>query len=194
MNEVVRFLAEHDASPELEQFASRYRSLSALWENCPRVDWLLWILEVLHHNNRRELRLYACWCARNFWSFMDERSRAAVTTAERFARNDATKQELNTAQYAAVKAAKEATFKGDKLAAWIAWIACATTMFPSMEAVKHVLQRTGMALREMSSVRQNSAWAHFLSEQTDRLREQIANPFSSTRADTGFDMRSQALK
>jgi hypothetical protein len=194
VNEVVCFLAEHGASGELEEFAAKYRSLIALWEQCPRVEWLLWMLEKLKHRNRRELRLFACWCARSFWPLMgDERSRCALVTSERFARGDATKVELQSAQYAAVKAAKDATLHGDKAAAWAAWIACAAAMHPSLEAAKHVVQRSAMALRETSAQYRTAPWARMVAQQPDRLREIMANPFNSTRADSGYDTRHDAL-
>ena len=61
-----------------------------------------------------ELRLWGCWCIRNtpinggkaVWDLLtDERSRKAIEVAERFARNEATREELAAAWAAAWNAA-----------------------------------------------------------------------------------------
>jgi hypothetical protein len=70
-----------------------------------------------------ELRLWGCWCIRNtpinggkvVWDLLtDERSRKAIEVAERFARNEATREEL-AAAWAAAWAASAA-----RAAAWAA--------------------------------------------------------------------------
>ena len=69
-----------------------------------------------------ELRLWACWCIRNtsisggrtVWDLLsDPRSRNAVETAERFARGEATREELAAAWAAAGDAAGK--FQADEL-------------------------------------------------------------------------------
>lgn len=48
-----------------------------------------------------ELRLWACWCVRQYWHLLtDDRSRTAVDVAERFARGEATREELAAANAA----------------------------------------------------------------------------------------------
>lgn len=55
------------------------------------------------------LRLWACWCVRRVWPLLaDERSRQAVIVAERFARGEATLDELSAAWSAAESAAESA--------------------------------------------------------------------------------------
>src|SRR5574340_1558441 len=87
------------------------------WQNCPRSDWMIWLLYELNYSDERVLRLYACWCAREtplsdgrrVWDLMTyERSRAAVEVAERFATGEATLKELRAASDAARAAASDA--------------------------------------------------------------------------------------
>ena len=73
-----------------------------------------------------ELRLWGCWCVRNtpisggktIWDLLtDERSRNAVEVAEKFARGEATSEQLSTAWAAAWDAAwvAAAKFQADEL-------------------------------------------------------------------------------
>ena len=80
-----------------------------------------------------ELRLWGCWCIRNtpinggkaVWDLLtDERSRKAIEVAERFARNEATREELDAARDAAWAAAS-AAWAAAKAAAWAAASAAA---------------------------------------------------------------------
>src|SRR5574340_86155 len=87
------------------------------WQTCHQSDWMVWLLNELNYSDERVLRLYACWCAREtpladgrrVWDLMtDERSRAAVEVAERFATGEATLKELRAASDAAWSAARAA--------------------------------------------------------------------------------------
>ncbi len=52
--------------------------------------------------NDKTLRLFACWCVRQVWDLLtDERSRNAVEVSEKFARGEATSEELAAARDAA---------------------------------------------------------------------------------------------
>ncbi len=74
-----------------------------------------------------ELRLWGCWCIRNtpigdgktVWDLLtDERSRNAVEVAERFARGEVTREELDAAWAAARAAARDAAGDAARAAAW----------------------------------------------------------------------------
>jgi hypothetical protein len=57
----------------------------------------------------RELRLFACWCARQVWHLLtDKRSRNAVEVAEQYANGNATEKELAGAAARAAAAAAAA--------------------------------------------------------------------------------------
>ena len=178
MNEVMKFLKEHGAGRELEMFGAGQTSLARFWRRCPNVEWLLWTLEKLHQNSLEELRLLACWCARNVWSAMsDDRSRQAVILAEQYARGQCTRPELNAGQYAAVKAAQHLTASGSPLLAWAAWTACATTLFPSLEAAKNAVRRYKRVVTEDPSVLKDSTRDFVTLSPAEKLRDLVPNPF-----------------
>jgi hypothetical protein len=71
--------------------------------------------------NDKTLRLFACWCVRQFWELLtDERSRNAVEVAEKFANGEATSEELVAARDAAWDAAGDAAGDAARDAAWSA--------------------------------------------------------------------------
>ena len=112
------FCDRFDACPEGCEFALRYATMAEVWDNCPRPDWLMWIMEQLEiPQDAKKNRLFACWCAeftpladgRTTWDLLtDERSRNAVRVALRFARDEANQDELAAAWYAAGYAAWDA--------------------------------------------------------------------------------------
>ena len=80
------------------------------WDSCLRGNWLLWIVGEAQLADDSTLRLIACDCAREVWHLLtDERSRTAVEVAERFARGEATREELDAAWAGAWAAACDAT-------------------------------------------------------------------------------------
>jgi hypothetical protein len=73
----------------------------------------------------RDWRLYAVWCARQVECHLtDPRSRAALDVAERFARGEATTEELAAARSVAIEAADAArsvAYAAAAAAAWSVW-------------------------------------------------------------------------
>jgi hypothetical protein len=55
---------------DLLQFARSYATLGQLWGDCPKPDWMIWMLKwstkhrLVLSGYDRELRLFACWAAR----------------------------------------------------------------------------------------------------------------------------------
>jgi len=79
---------------------------------------VLWV-----HDMSKELRLFACACARDVWHLLeDERSKQAVIVAEKYAKGKASRDELAAAWDAARDAAWDAAGAAARDAAWdAAW-------------------------------------------------------------------------
>ncbi len=109
------FCAATEACPAGRDWALTQPTMSDVWDNCPRVDWLLWIADKMGKKpDDRTLRRFAVWCARNTPLsdgrktgdlLTDPRSLAALEVAERFADGQATNDELDAARAAAEAAA-----------------------------------------------------------------------------------------
>ena len=113
-----QFCDETDACDDGRAFALTQQTMADVWDNCQRVDWLLWILDKLNRRpDGRTLRLFAVWCARSTPLsdgrkvgdlLTDPRSLAALEVAERYAKGNATDDELAAAWAAARDAAWDA--------------------------------------------------------------------------------------
>ena len=105
------FCAQTGACNDGRVFAARRSTMAQVWEECPRVDWLVWILNTIDApQDEKACRLYMVWCARNTplsdgrttsALLTDPRSIAALEVAERFAAGAATADELSAARSAA---------------------------------------------------------------------------------------------
>ena len=138
------------ACSEGRKFALKYQSMSEVWANCPKVDWLLWITDKTGRPDDRTLRLFAVWCARNTPLpdgrktgnlITDPRSLAALDVAERFANGTASRDELDAARAAAGDAAWAAAWDAAWAAraaawdaAWAAWAAAWAAGYAADEA------------------------------------------------------------
>ena len=103
------------ACDEAVEWAQNYKTFPAAWEACKRGDWMLW-LAARSGVDRKALVLAACACARPALKYVpkgEKRPRIAIETAERWARGDATIEDLSltsaaSAAYAAAYAAYRA--------------------------------------------------------------------------------------
>lgn len=179
MKDVMTFLSEHGAPDDLARFASRFETLETLWDNCPRTDWMLWLLEQLGPTDQKLLRLFACSCARDHWDYLtDERSRNAVEVAERFAEGKASKEELLIAKDLAGRAAQDAYVEGGWHSERIARIAWGTVITHAAAAAKHTSQDTAFFAGSRPVADSPDGWAAAMVRQTNRLRELFGNPFA----------------
>jgi len=134
---ITEFCEKHDACAEDRTWASGTgcTTMADLWKREDmRPEWREWVATRPGVLTDRELRLYACWCARQIWHLLtDERSRTAVMVAERHADGLATDAEFTAAGAAAwaawaaageAGAARSAAWAAGA-AAWAAWAAWA---------------------------------------------------------------------
>ena len=96
------FLKKHRACSEGEKWAlENCKSLSQVWTDA-KPDWLIWVATRDGVLSDSDLRLFTCWSVRRVWHLLtDPRSRNAVEVSERYARGQATQDELRAAWAAA---------------------------------------------------------------------------------------------
>jgi hypothetical protein len=169
----VQFCKETHACAGGEDFAAKHKTMAEVWDNCPRVDWLTWILDAIDApHDEKAMRLFACWCVRNtpledgrkVWDLLtDDRSRNAVAVAERFANSEATGSELHAAGAAAGDAARDAAWAAAGAAWAVAWAAAGVA---------------GAAARDVAwAAARDAAWDAAGAAQVRELRRVVPNPF-----------------
>jgi hypothetical protein len=106
---IEEFCDRHQACKEGREWALEVReNMQQVWDTA-KPEWLIWVATREGVLNDRELRLFACFCARQNWHLLtDERSRNAVKVAEKFANGEDTKDDLDAARDAAWPAARAA--------------------------------------------------------------------------------------
>ena len=171
------FCAATKACAEGRDWAVTQPTMVDVWDNCPRSEWLLWIVDAIDQRlDDRTPRLFAVWCARNTPLLdgrktddllSDPRSLAALEAAERYANGRATDAELAAAAAAAWDAAAAAA--GDAALA-AAWAAAAKAAWASAW--------------DAAAFARNAAWAAAgaagnaaRAAQADHLRTMVVNPF-----------------
>ena len=112
-------LEQFDPCSEALLWAKKHPTAAAAWKACHRGDWMLWIVGKVQcgepeSDERKRLVLCACECARlalPIWEARypsDKRVARCIETAERWARGEATINELRTARETADAAADAA--------------------------------------------------------------------------------------
>ena len=170
-----------DMLPAVEAFAKQYKRMGDVWANCPRPDWMLYILDKINESpEETDIRLFACWCARNTpigggrttWDLLtDPRSRTAIEVSERYAVGNATKEERYTAYLAAWTVADaEGSTASEKAAAWTV----DTSMSPDV-AEKVSYSAAWAAAYASHAAETFMTLAHIA--QANQLRTVVRNPF-----------------
>jgi hypothetical protein len=135
-------------------------------------DETLWIDQVLDHNGLddalwclravdgcdKEIRLYAIWCARRVQHLMtDPRSVAALDVAERYARGEASDEELSAA--------------GEAAAMWSARWAAAEAMSAALAAARWAARWSAAAAAAAARNTERAAQAEELRRVCSEMRE-----------------------
>lgn len=135
------------------------------------LDDALWALRAVPSEQAavrdRLARLYACWCVRQIWGLLtDERSRAAIGIAERYAVDEATCNELAAASNAAWGAAGAASNASDAALAATRWAAG-----DAAEAAWNAALAARNAALAAAWAAEDAAGDAALAAQTQRFRE-----------------------
>ena len=108
-------LKQLNACEEALIWVSQQKNAQQAWDDCERGDWMLWLLGKLsgkpESKKRKILVLITCECARLSLHLVPEeedRPRIAIETAEKWAKGDATIEQVKTAVNAAANAANAA--------------------------------------------------------------------------------------
>jgi len=191
----VEFCNATKACEDGVKFAEKYETMAEVWNECPRADWLLWILKAIKApTDERTYRLFAIWCARNTPLLdgrktgdllTDPRSLAALEVAERFANGAATKQELEDAWSDAELAAWSAAEAAASSAAWATASSTASSAARLAARAAAGAAASSAAWSAASSAARLAAWsaawaaagAAARKAQADEMRRLIKNPF-----------------
>jgi hypothetical protein len=121
------FLSRLDACEEAREWAEAYsRKPATAWRECPRGDWMLWLMGQFsgkpESTERKRLVLCACECARLAPPIKNEQCEQArlycLETTEQWAKDEegATIQEVRKARASAASAAYAAAYAADAAA------------------------------------------------------------------------------
>lgn len=149
------------------------------WEASPEPDMALWALEKLGYDDKRVLRLFACWSARQVWHLLnDDRSKTAVEVAERYANGEATENEKDEALDAAWAAARDND--DDWAAQAAAWTAHDDAFFAACGAAgsaawASACDTAGTDIGDGF----DAAWTAAQQAQADELRRVVGNPVAN---------------
>jgi len=111
IKKLVKKLKKLEACEEAIEWAKQHNSMAQCWRECERGDWMLWFIGKLsgqpRSRSRKKLVLTACGCARLSLKYVPKGENSplrAIQTAERYAQNEATLEEIRKAAYAAADA------------------------------------------------------------------------------------------
>ena len=114
LNDLRPALALLGACHEGREWVATQPDAATAWATCPRGDWLVWLLGALHvrgYVSRQTLVLAACACAETVLRHVpagEDLPRLAIEAARRWARGEATVEEVRAAANTAADAATRA--------------------------------------------------------------------------------------
>jgi len=115
-------------------FAQTQPDMAATWSNCPRGDWLLWLIaKKTTEADRNNLVLAACSCARHSLPIDDKRMQGCIEMTEAWTRGKATIEQVRLAHHAAYASASSSSSAAYAYAAY-AYAAHAYTAYTAYTA------------------------------------------------------------
>jgi len=140
MTEVEQFCRTYDACDAGAKWATAHHTtMRELWSDTTmRDDWRVWVATREGVLSDKELRLFACYCARSVWHMLDDdRSKKAVEVAEAHTRGDASEAELRDATRAAADASAAADAAAHAAQAAYAANAAARAVYAASNAASY---------------------------------------------------------
>ena len=130
-------LTKLNACPEGREWADSQSSYREAWESCERGDWMLWIAAKQKVDLRKltGAKVDCAWLARHLMT--DKRSLHALYVAERFSKNEATREQLNDAYAGAYDAGADAA----AAAAYAAAAAAAAVRQETLEKCANIVRK-----------------------------------------------------
>ena len=148
MTSVKDFCKRHEACQDGYRWGLKYETMERVFAEGDDSGYIIWAVTREGVLSDRELRLFACFCARQNWHLLtDDRSKRAIETAERCANELATDDDLADARAEASTAAWIAEKAAAKTAAW-------PTAKDAIRAAKRNAARAALW-----ATARNSAWA-----------------------------------
>ena len=94
------FCKKHGACKNGEIRASKFNDMDDFFMNSTEYTDVIWAIARKDVLTEKEMRLFACWCVRQIWHLLkDDRSKTAIIIAEKYAKGEATKNDLKVAAY-----------------------------------------------------------------------------------------------
>jgi hypothetical protein len=118
MTSVEDFCKKHDACKDGYKWGLKYETMERVFSEGDDCEHIIWAVTREGVLTDRELRLFACFCARQNWHLLtDDRSKHAIEVAERYADGLATDDDLAAARAEAMDAANAAAWTAARAAA-----------------------------------------------------------------------------
>jgi hypothetical protein len=143
-------LEKINACKDAIEWVATQKNYKEAWMNCERGDWMLWLAKRLRVDDRK-LTLAKFKCANQVRHLMkDPRSLAALDAAEKSGNGEISRDELDTAAYAAAYAAYAAAAYAAYAAAYAAAAYAAYAAYAAADAAAYAAYAAAAAAKKES--------------------------------------------
>jgi len=185
MTSVKDFCKKHKACKDGYRWGLKYETMERVFAEGDDSGYIIWAVTRKGVLTDRELRLFACFCARQNWHLLtDDRSKRAIEIAERYAAGLATDDDLDAARNAAWYAESAVAWSATRAAASAAASAAAFTCCRPTNPGKRNWAATrdaawAAALTAAKASTWDAAWASAQDAQVKWLRENTNPDFGA---------------